>query len=105
MKIKKIIPTTDVFSFENNSPASDTNTFFNTMETKQSISAYTGYTGNNISDIIDGVDSLLTKLQNAIDSQVWGNQLPLLGDTLKNSNAVDFITDFKDRVLKKYFES
>lgn len=61
------------------------------------------YTGNNLTEVINGLDSLLDTLQNAVDSQVFGNQLPLLGDSLKDSaqNAVKFISNFEDDILNK----
>jgi len=64
------------------------------------------YTGNNLTEVINGLDSLLDTLQNAVDSQVLGSQLPLLGDSLKNStqNAVKFISNFEDDILNKLHE-
>jgi Ca2+-binding RTX toxin-like protein len=61
------------------------------------------YTGDNLGQIIDGITQLLDTLQNGLDSQVWANQLPLLGDTLKNSSssAVDFITTIKTSILNQ----
>jgi len=64
------------------------------------------YTGNNLTEVINGLDSLLDTLQNAVDSQVFGNQLPLLGDSLKGStqNTVKFISNFEDDILNKLHE-
>ncbi len=64
------------------------------------------YTGTNLEDVIAGMEGLLDTLQDAVESQVFGNQLPVLGDTLKNSTdtAVQFLQDFKDDILNKLHE-
>lgn len=55
------------------------------------------YTGTNLSTLKEGLDKLLTQLQNGVDEQVFGNALPLVGDSLKtsNSDAVQFISKLK----------
>jgi hypothetical protein len=53
------------------------------------------YTGTNLNTLKSGLDTTLDTLQAAIDRQVLGNSLPLLGDTLKDNNAAKFITKIK----------
>lgn len=55
------------------------------------------YQGTNLTDIKAGLDKLLTSLQNAVDNQVFGNSLPLVGNSLKSStnDAVQFINKLK----------
>ncbi len=67
----------------------------------------TTYTGNNLGEVITGLDGLLDTLQDALDSQVFSNQLPLLGDQLKDSSqsAVQFIKNFEDDILDKLHQS
>ncbi|QFS51330.1 beta strand repeat-containing protein [Nostoc sphaeroides] len=64
------------------------------------------YTGTNLDSVIDGLDQLIDVLQNALKSQVFANQLPLLGNTLQNStdNAVQFLKSFEAAVLNKLHE-
>jgi Ca2+-binding RTX toxin-like protein len=55
------------------------------------------YTGTNLNDLRTGLDQLLTTLQSAIESQVFSNGVPLLGDSLKGSanDAVKFVNQLK----------
>jgi hypothetical protein len=61
------------------------------------------YAGNNLIDVINGIDQLLTLIQTGIDLQVYANQLPLLGDKLKDSTntVVDFVSNFEDNILSE----
>ena len=43
------------------------------------------YTGDNLGDIIDGLDELITTLQDALNSEIFANSLPLVGDSLQNA--------------------
>jgi len=54
----------------------------------------------NYSNFITDIDQFLAKLQLALNSQVFGNNLPLLGNKLKDStdNAVRFIDDLRDDI-------
>lgn len=60
----------------------------------------------DLGEVINGLDQVLDSLQNAVADQVFGNELPLLGNTLKNSSdtAVNFIKDFEDDILSKLRE-
>ena len=53
--------------------------------------------GDNLASIIDGLDLFLQTLQDALDGEVFGVSLPLIGDSLKD--AATFIEDFRDDVL------
>lgn len=60
----------------------------------------TDYTGTNLSEIRQGLDSLLSPLQTALDTLVYANNLPLVGDALKDAtdSTVDFLTELKNAV-------
>ncbi|MBD1998278.1 hypothetical protein H6G00_16860 [Leptolyngbya sp. FACHB-541] len=64
------------------------------------------YSGNNLGEVIDGLDQLLDVLQDAVEDQVFGTELPLLGNTLKNSysEAVQFLKGLETQVLNKLHE-
>lgn len=61
------------------------------------------YTGTNLDSVISGVDQILTKIQSALNTQVFGNDLPILGNTLQSSTstAVQFVQDFKNEILSQ----
>jgi len=45
------------------------------------------YTGTNLGEVSTGLNDLLSTLQSAINSQIYGSSLPLLGTQLQNSSA------------------
>ena len=55
------------------------------------------YAGTNLNQLRDGLNQLLDSLQDALESQIFASNLPLVGTTLKNSasNAVQFITQLR----------
>ncbi|MGK7918671.1 MAG: hypothetical protein AB4080_01505, partial [Trichodesmium sp.] len=59
------------------------------------------YTGNNLGEVADGFGQLFDTLQDALNSELFGQELPLLGDTLKDStdNAVQFLSELKENVV------
>lgn len=62
-----------------------------------SIEQADSYEGTNLGQLRDGLNQLLDGLQDALESQVFANKLPLVGDTLKNSasDAVQFISQLR----------
>src|SRR5439155_26504180 len=52
---------------------------------------------NNLGGVVNGIDTLLSLLQNALDSEVLGKRLPLVGDKLKDGARI--IEDFRTNVL------
>ena len=56
---------------------------------------------DSLCSVIDGLHNLLKTIQDALNSKVFGNQLPLLGKQLQNSTekAVNFLTDLEDDIL------
>jgi hypothetical protein len=64
------------------------------------------YNGTNLDQTIAGVEQLLDKLQNTLNSRIFANQLPLLGNSLQSSTntAVQFIQGFKTNILNKLHE-
>jgi uncharacterized protein (DUF2141 family) len=61
------------------------------------------YTGTNIDSVISGVDQILTKIQSTLNTQVFANDLPILGNKLQSSTstAVQFVQDFKNEILSQ----
>jgi Tol biopolymer transport system component/Ca2+-binding RTX toxin-like protein len=45
------------------------------------------YTGTNLGEVSTGLNDLLSTLQSAINSQIYGSSLPILGTQLQNSSA------------------
>jgi Ca2+-binding RTX toxin-like protein len=56
------------------------------------------YTGTNLDTFKSGLDTALDTLQKAVNAQALGNSLPLLGDTLKNNAAAQFITKLQKAI-------
>lgn len=54
----------------------------------------------NPSIVVDGLDRLLQTLQDAINGQIMGLELPFIGDVLKDNPVANFIEDFRDDWLK-----
>src|SRR6185503_15124197 len=54
---------------------------------------------DNLSGLIDGLDLMLQVLQQALSGEVFGVDLPLVGDHLKD--GAKFIEDFRDDVLAR----
>jgi Ca2+-binding RTX toxin-like protein len=61
------------------------------------------YTGTNLDSVISGVDQILTKIQSTLNTQVFANDLPILGNKLQSSTstAVQFVQDFKNEILSQ----
>lgn len=51
--------------------------------------------------VASGLDGFFNTLQNAVSSEVFGNELPLFGDSLKDSNVASlrFIDDIRSRTI------
>ena len=50
--------------------------------------------------IIDGLDRLLLVLQDALSGQIFGQQLPFLGDALKDNPAAKVLLDIRESLLQ-----
>ncbi len=55
---------------------------------------------SNPSVIINGLDRVLQTLQNALNGQIFGKTLPLIGDLLANNPASRIIEDFRAEILQ-----
>jgi hypothetical protein len=49
--------------------------------------------------VVGGLDRLLLTLQEALNGQVLGVELPFIGDALKDNPVANFIGDFRDDIL------
>ena len=52
---------------------------------------------NNLSSLISGIDFLLKQLQDALDGQIYGIDLPMIGDALKD--RAKFINDLRQTLV------
>jgi hypothetical protein len=61
------------------------------------------YTGANLDSVISGVDQILTKIQSTLNTRVFANDLPILGNKLQSSTstAIQFVQDFKNNILSQ----
>ena len=61
------------------------------------------YVGTNLDSVISGVDQILTKIQSTLNTRIFANDLPILGNKLQNSTstAVQFVQDFKNQILSQ----
>ncbi|MDY6941057.1 MAG: hypothetical protein SWY16_25790 [Cyanobacteriota bacterium] len=58
------------------------------------------FVGSRLAQVRAGLDELLGKLDTAIDEVVFAENLPLVGDRLKDATdpAIDFLTDAKEKI-------
>ncbi len=52
---------------------------------------------NNLSSLVSGIDFLLTQLQDALDGEIYGINLPMIGDALKD--RAKFINDLRQTLV------
>jgi Ca2+-binding RTX toxin-like protein len=97
---------------------------FSSKTLKQGLDQTLDAIGENLELLISGIGSFFTQVQGGVDSQVYGNKLPLLGDlnSLSSSDAsnslsllgasssssslapLKFITEIQDAILDKLVE-
>jgi Ca2+-binding RTX toxin-like protein len=68
----------------------------------------------SLNTIKSGLQQVLTTIKSAVNNQLFGGDgllndgnlgsLPLLGDTLKDANAAQFIEDFSNQIIQKFNE-
>jgi hypothetical protein len=56
------------------------------------------YTGTNLSEVSTGLNNLLSTLQSAINSQIYGSSLPILGTQLQNSSAAQLFNGIRSSI-------